>query len=54
LSNKKLQAMLWNWEIPLPMEAHAVRYCAKIAALHSSRCMIANQNNNLIFKIATN
>ncbi|MGK5011905.1 AAA family ATPase [Janthinobacterium sp. MDB2-8] len=27
LSNKKLQAMLWNWEIPLPMEAHAVRYC---------------------------
>ncbi len=27
LSNKKLQSMLWNWEIPLPMEAHAVRYC---------------------------
>ncbi len=26
LSNKKLQAMLWNWEIPLPMEAHTVRY----------------------------
>lgn len=26
LSNKKLQAMLWNWEIALPQEAHAVRY----------------------------
>ncbi|HEU4815914.1 AAA family ATPase [Janthinobacterium sp.] len=26
LSNKKLQSMLWNWEIPLPMEAHTVRY----------------------------
>ena len=26
LSNKKLQAMLWNWEIVLPQEAHAVRY----------------------------
>ena len=26
LSNKKLQAMLWNWEIPLPQEAHGVYY----------------------------
>jgi len=26
LSNKKLQAMLWNWEIPLPQEAHLVRH----------------------------
>ena len=26
LSNKKLQAMLWSWEVALPQEAHAVRY----------------------------
>ena len=26
LSNKKLQTMLWNWEIPLPQEAHLVRH----------------------------